>query len=387
MSRSSREKDFQAKQEVCAADDNKFTKAVPSTSSRQWSAFRNPRIVRVSRSFGGKDRHSKVCTVKGLRDRRIRLSVPTAVQLYDLQDRLGLSQPSKVIDWLIDATKDDIDKLPPLVMPQGFGQFVHPQHMLLSHEPNSSLVPNFFDANSASYKDGGFYSLGININSSLDENHRETVAKSKYWEAAEASARSGRSNEVERIVEKGKWIKTNEQENQGGFSNYNPPEQASAQMFFPLTSSSHSSLPGLPNNPLPFNPYYHWDASNLSLSHQFPTPGFQTQTETSLSNNVPLPSSSQSPFSSASQFFLCPQVTMPSLFPQYPPYATTHIENESREINHFQLLSSGSQHILPSSRATSLPMKNLSLTVNPGFAQSHQSKNVRQPDEEDNPDS
>ncbi|KAF2599607.1 hypothetical protein F2Q68_00012438 [Brassica cretica] len=68
-------------------------------TSRQWtSAFRNPRIVRVSRTFGGKDRHSKVCTVRGLRDRRIRLSVPTAIQVYDLQDRLGLNQPSKVID-------------------------------------------------------------------------------------------------------------------------------------------------------------------------------------------------------------------------------------------------------------------------------------------------
>ena len=92
-------------------------------TSRQWtSAFRNPRIVRVSRTFGGKDRHSKVCTVRGLRDRRIRLSVPTAIQVYDLQDRLGLSQPSKVIDWLLEAAKDDVDELPPLQFPQGFNQ-------------------------------------------------------------------------------------------------------------------------------------------------------------------------------------------------------------------------------------------------------------------------
>ncbi|GMN54302.1 hypothetical protein TIFTF001_023430 [Ficus carica] len=94
MIRNSKDKDFSAaKQE--ATGDEKLYKA-PSSSSRQWSSagLRNPRIVRVSRTFGGKDRHSKVCTVRGLRDRRIRLSVPTAVQLYDLQDRLGLSQPS-----------------------------------------------------------------------------------------------------------------------------------------------------------------------------------------------------------------------------------------------------------------------------------------------------
>ncbi|XP_073015848.1 transcription factor TCP17 isoform X2 [Primulina eburnea] len=91
-----------------------FPKINPTSSSRQWSSYKNPRIVRVSRAFGCKDRHSKVCTIRGLRDRRIRLSVPTAVLLYELQDRLGLSQPSKVVDWLLDATKHEIDKLPPL---------------------------------------------------------------------------------------------------------------------------------------------------------------------------------------------------------------------------------------------------------------------------------
>ncbi|CAN0871145.1 Transcription factor TCP5 [Linum grandiflorum] len=109
---------------ISTSNLNQRTTASGSSSrstSSQWSAFRNPRIVRVSRTFGGKDRHSKVCTVRGLRDRRIRLSVPTAIQLYDLQDRLGLGQPSKVIDWLIENTSDDIDKLPPLQLPHSFG--------------------------------------------------------------------------------------------------------------------------------------------------------------------------------------------------------------------------------------------------------------------------
>lgn len=79
----------------------------------------NSRIVRVSPSFGGKDRHSKVRTIRGLRDRRVRLSVPTAIQLYGLQDRLGFNQPSKVVDWLIRAAQHEIDKLPPLEMLQG----------------------------------------------------------------------------------------------------------------------------------------------------------------------------------------------------------------------------------------------------------------------------
>uniref|UniRef100_A0A0E0E7I5 TCP domain-containing protein n=1 Tax=Oryza meridionalis TaxID=40149 RepID=A0A0E0E7I5_9ORYZ len=72
------------------------------------------RIYRVSRASGGKDRHSKVYTAKGIRDRRVRLSVSTAIQFYDLQDRLGYDQPSKAIEWLIKAAAAAIDKLPSL---------------------------------------------------------------------------------------------------------------------------------------------------------------------------------------------------------------------------------------------------------------------------------
>ncbi|XP_057948861.1 transcription factor TCP2 [Malania oleifera] len=72
------------------------------------------RIIRVSRASGGKDRHSKVWTSRGLRDRRIRLSVTTAIQFYDLQDRLGYDQPSKAVDWLIKAAAEPIAELPSL---------------------------------------------------------------------------------------------------------------------------------------------------------------------------------------------------------------------------------------------------------------------------------
>lgn len=72
------------------------------------------RIVRVSRASGGKDRHSKVLTSKGLRDRRVRLSVGTAIQFYDLQDRLGYDQPSKAVDWLLKAADSSISELPSL---------------------------------------------------------------------------------------------------------------------------------------------------------------------------------------------------------------------------------------------------------------------------------
>lgn len=65
------------------------------------------------RPASSKDRHSKVKTAKGLRDRRVRLSAPTAMQFFDVQDRLGYDQPSKAVDWLIRKARTAIDELAP----------------------------------------------------------------------------------------------------------------------------------------------------------------------------------------------------------------------------------------------------------------------------------
>ncbi|MCD9645057.1 hypothetical protein HAX54_033710 [Datura stramonium] len=66
---------------------------------------------RIIRSAGRKDRHSKVSTANGPKDRRVRLSPNTAIQFYDVQDRLGYDRPSKAIDWLIKEAKAAIDAL------------------------------------------------------------------------------------------------------------------------------------------------------------------------------------------------------------------------------------------------------------------------------------
>lgn len=70
----------------------------------------------ILRATGRKDRHSKVCTAKGPRDRRVRLAAHTAIQFYDVQDRLGYDRPSKAVDWLIKKAKaaiDELEELPP----------------------------------------------------------------------------------------------------------------------------------------------------------------------------------------------------------------------------------------------------------------------------------
>ncbi|KAL9659755.1 hypothetical protein QQ045_024564 [Rhodiola kirilowii] len=99
-------------------NDNAAVTVATQPQSSADSMFRgwhnSSRIFRVSRASGGKDRHSKVLTSKGLRDRRVRLSVSTAIQFYDLQDRLGYDQPSKAVEWLIKAAADSISELPSL---------------------------------------------------------------------------------------------------------------------------------------------------------------------------------------------------------------------------------------------------------------------------------
>ncbi|PWA72753.1 cycloidea-like 8 [Artemisia annua] len=52
------------------------------------------------RSAGKKDRHSKIHTAQGLRDRRMRLSLHIARKFFDLQDLLGFDKASSTIEWL-----------------------------------------------------------------------------------------------------------------------------------------------------------------------------------------------------------------------------------------------------------------------------------------------
>ncbi|KAI3452986.1 hypothetical protein Pfo_009649 [Paulownia fortunei] len=63
------------------------------------------------RRTGKKDRHSKICTAQGIRDRRMRLSLQVARKFFDLQDMLGYDKASKTIEWLFTKSKKAIKEL------------------------------------------------------------------------------------------------------------------------------------------------------------------------------------------------------------------------------------------------------------------------------------
>ncbi|RZB76066.1 transcription factor TCP3-like [Glycine soja] len=93
----------------------------------------------IVRSTGRKDRHSKVCTAKGPRDRRVRLAAHTAIQFYDVQDRLGYDRPSKAVDWLIKKAKAAIDQLAELPPWNPTATPMQPPSQEIVHRENKSL--------------------------------------------------------------------------------------------------------------------------------------------------------------------------------------------------------------------------------------------------------
>ncbi|CAL0321718.1 unnamed protein product [Lupinus luteus] len=288
MTKSPKEADFALKEEGLISSDHEKSKA---SASSQWLRLKDPRIVRVSRAFGGKDRHSKVCTIRGLRDRRVRLSVPTAIYLYDLQHRLGLNQPSKVFDWLLNAAKHEIDELPPLPIPPG----------------NFTL---------------GYPSLATSNEVTTSRNNTRQLLNAPDSDLIDIR-------------------EDHEQE-----SGYCVDVHVLPNNLL-LPRANHPSFLGLLNT-MPLGGYQ-WEPSTDVA--QLGNHGFVNQTDNIQSINVvPFPSTlSLSNENSSSQILVCPQgATTQSYFP------ASHVpamEKDYRQINHFQMLnpSSHQNHMMNNS--------------------------------------
>ncbi|KAI3463785.1 hypothetical protein Pfo_020448 [Paulownia fortunei] len=65
----------------------------------------------VRKRCSKKDRHSKINTARGPRDRRMRLSLDVARKFFDLQDLLGYDKASRTVDWLLKNSRSAIREL------------------------------------------------------------------------------------------------------------------------------------------------------------------------------------------------------------------------------------------------------------------------------------
>ncbi|XP_021892929.1 transcription factor TCP12, partial [Carica papaya] len=106
-----------------ASTGRKSTKNVTSSGKKRSSKGGNgngaaKQMVPRKRN-GKKDRHSKIYTAQGPRDRRMRLSLQIARKFFDLQDMLGFDKASKTIEWLFSKSKSAIKELTEISMPRG----------------------------------------------------------------------------------------------------------------------------------------------------------------------------------------------------------------------------------------------------------------------------
>ncbi|KAI3784982.1 hypothetical protein L1987_44090 [Smallanthus sonchifolius] len=91
---------------VCPADQVTTLKQ-DFVLQQQYSEDHNDLLDSVVSSYKKKmasskrDGHSKIYTARGLRDRRVRLSIDISRKLFCLQDLLGFDKASKTLDWLL----------------------------------------------------------------------------------------------------------------------------------------------------------------------------------------------------------------------------------------------------------------------------------------------
>jgi len=87
------------------------TAAPPPQGGRNGAAAAGQGHARARKRPFRTDRHSKIRTAQGVRDRRMRLSLDVARDFFALQDRLGFDKASKTVDWLLTQSKPAIDRL------------------------------------------------------------------------------------------------------------------------------------------------------------------------------------------------------------------------------------------------------------------------------------
>ncbi|CAK7349781.1 unnamed protein product, partial [Dovyalis caffra] len=90
-------------------DSNKIDVIELTEICNQQSNNNNDQIPRKRSSK--RDRHSKINTAQGPRDRRMRLSLKVAREFFDLQDKLRFDKASKTVEWLLTQAETEIKKL------------------------------------------------------------------------------------------------------------------------------------------------------------------------------------------------------------------------------------------------------------------------------------
>ncbi|KAK6925217.1 Transcription factor TCP subgroup [Dillenia turbinata] len=99
---------------ICQVETTTIGNNLVSTSNTKRSnkRVRDKKVEKIPRKRScNRDRHSKIDTAKGPRDRRMRLSLEIARPFFHLQDLLGFDKASKTVDWLLRQSEHAIKLL------------------------------------------------------------------------------------------------------------------------------------------------------------------------------------------------------------------------------------------------------------------------------------
>ncbi|KAI3696205.1 hypothetical protein L1987_79217 [Smallanthus sonchifolius] len=188
------------------------------------------------RSVNKKDRHSKIHTAQGLRDRRMRLSLHIARKFFDLQDLLGFDKASKTIEWLFSKSNKAIKEVAENYSPQHTNQSMSEVGLITSEIKTTNIDPENSKEeemikNTKSRKQ-------IRNNSSVRETRDQARARARdrtrerlMIKELEKSKELFRGNPKEEIYKLGLGYLTNP-------NNHNAEELG----FFPSSPSESSSL-------------------------------------------------------------------------------------------------------------------------------------------------
>ncbi|KAJ0038073.1 hypothetical protein Pint_23339 [Pistacia integerrima] len=165
----------QTQTEIEMASPMKATKRTTRKKKRVSSENNCEKQAIPRKRAGKKDRHSKIHTAQGPRDRRMRLSLQIARKFFDLQDMLGFDKASKTIEWLFSKSKAAIKELTESL--PGFKKRCIGDGKSLSSTSESEVVSGLKDSGGA-------------------------LAKNKKSEKAKESREKARARARERTIEK-----------------------------------------------------------------------------------------------------------------------------------------------------------------------------------------
>ncbi|GMP28466.1 hypothetical protein CsSME_00003995 [Camellia sinensis var. sinensis] len=153
------------------------------TTVHHCSSFPPPQNVLPRKRAGKKDRHSKIRTARGLRDRRVRLSIDIASKFFGLQDMLGFDKPSKALDWLLTKSKTAINEV----------KLMQKKHSLLMSSPTSECEQVSGGANENSDDNGGIKDTVSKIKPLMNVEKDKKVQQQQHRAAFHLLSRESRA--------------------------------------------------------------------------------------------------------------------------------------------------------------------------------------------------